>query len=165
MLNDLLGGQRQEYDDFVNRYDRGEPWDDIGDEEALERYRQVSPNLSDDVYRESARDAFDRLTPQQRAEFGRWLQTQARSRGAGDFFEQRSFDDPDALAGASARLHREQPGLLEGLLGGAMGGGALGGAAGGAQTAGNGNLLSSPIAKAVLGGIAAMAASRAMGRR
>lgn len=156
MLNDILGGQqRQDYDDFVRRYDQGAPWDGIGDDEALDRYRQVSPRLSEDQYRESAREAFSRLSPQQRAEFGRWLEQQSTSRGSSfDFSDPRGYEDPDMLAGYSARMHQQQPGLLEGLLGGAMGGGSQGG-----------SMLSGPIGKAVLGGIAAMAASKVMGRR
>lgn len=150
MLNDLLGGQRQEYDDFVRRYDRGAPWQDIGDEEALQRYQQVAPTLSDDDYRDSAREAFSRLSPQQRAEFGRWLESRAQSGGAGSVLHG-NLEDPDALAGASARLRSSQPGMLEGLLQGGAGDGQ--------------GLLRSPIAKAVIGGIAAMAASKVMGRR
>lgn len=157
MLNDLLGGQqRQDYDDFVRRYDQGAPWDGIGDDEALDRYRQVAPNLSEDQYRDSAREAFSRLSPQQRAEFGHWLQQHSRSQNSPfDMSDPRGYEDPDVLAGYSARMQQQQPGLLEGLLGGGMGMGSQGG----------GSMLSGPIGKAVLGGIAAMAASKVMGRR
>jgi hypothetical protein len=158
VLDDLLGGpERQQYDDFVTRYDRGAPWDGIGDDEALGRYREVAPRLSSDQYRESAEEAFRRLTPQQRAEFGRWLQTQSRQRQLGiqdldrDGIDDR-LEDPGYLAGATMQVRERQPDLLESLLGG-MG-----------SPGGGGGLLSSPIAKAAIGGIAAMALSRLMRR-
>jgi hypothetical protein len=162
ILNDLLGGnRRQEYENFAERYDHGAPWDDIDDNEAVERYRQVSPNLSEQDYRQSAQEAFSRLTPQQRSEFGRWLQHQAQQRGTPlDFGGDQRYDDPGVLAGASTRLHQQQPGLLDGLLGGAMGNRGAGAPAGS-----GGDLLSSPIAKAVLAGIAATAVSKVIGRR
>ena len=153
VLNELLGGtQRQDYDDFVRRYDQGAPWDGIGDDEALDRYRQVAPRLSTDQYRDSAEEAFRRLTPEQRAEFGRWLQQRSQQQGIGlgGLETADRLDDPAALATASAQVRDQQPGLLEGLLGG-----------GGS---GAGGLLSSPIAKAALAGIAAVAVSKVMGR-
>jgi hypothetical protein len=43
MLDSLLGGgQKQELDDFVNRYDQGAPWEGISDQEAIGRYQQVA---------------------------------------------------------------------------------------------------------------------------
>jgi hypothetical protein len=154
MLNELLGGsqQRQDYDDFIRRYDQGAPWEGIGDDEALDRYRQVAPRLSTDQYRDSATEAFRRLTPQQRAEFGRWLQQRSRHEGIGlsGLETADALDDPAVLASATAQAREQQPGLLEGSLG-------TGGA--GASP------LGSPIAKAALGGIAAMAVSKVMGNR
>ena len=42
-LMDMLGGERRgEYEDFVNRYEQGEPWDAIDDDEAVNRYDEVS---------------------------------------------------------------------------------------------------------------------------
>lgn len=80
MLSQLLGGgqSRQQYQDFVNRYDQGAPWDGISDREAADRYQQVAPRLSPDTYQESAEAAFARLTPEQRRQFGQYLQQQAR---------------------------------------------------------------------------------------
>ena len=149
MLQQVLGGQsREQVDDFVRRYDRGSPWDGIDDDEALQQYRRVTPALSDDQYVAAAQESFSRLSPEQRAEFGGWLQQEARRRGSpvpdldGD-----GIQDASRLAGATNQLRQQQPGLLEGLLGGAGGG------------------LGSPIAKAALGGIAAMAASKVIGGR
>jgi len=148
MLTDLLGaGQREDYDDFVQRYQRGAPWDDIGDDEAQRRYQEVAPRLPDEEYEASAEAAFRQLTPEQRAEFGRWLETRARERGVSS--DGRDVSDPHELATMTSRVRQEQPGILDQLLAGADGGEGL---------------LSHPIAKAALGGIAAMAVSKFLGR-
>lgn len=42
-LMDLLGGgDRAGLEDFAQRFDQGSPWDGFDDQEADERYRQVS---------------------------------------------------------------------------------------------------------------------------
>lgn len=167
LLNDLLGGtQGEQRQDFMRRYQQGSPWDGFDDQEAYQQYQSVAPRLSDDQYRESAQEAFARLTPEQRLEFGRWLQSQSRQRGASvpdldrDGIDDR-LQDPGYLAGATTQLRSQQPGLLDSLLGGVMGGG---GVTQGGVSQGGGGLLSSPIAKAAIGGIAAMAMSRMTGR-
>jgi hypothetical protein len=170
LLNDLLGGdQGQQRQDFVKRYDQGSPWDGIDDDEAYQQYQAVAPRLSETQFRDSAQEAFTRLTPEQRLEFGRWLQTQSRQRGAAvpdldrDGIDDR-LQDPGYLAGATTQLRTQQPGMLDSLLGGLMGGGGTAGVLGGGGGGGGGGMLSSPIAKAAIGGIAAMAMSKLMGR-
>jgi len=175
-LGGLMGGgnegRREEYQDFARRYDEGAPYDRISDEEAHSRYREVAPNLSEDDYRHSAREAFERMSPEERREFGRMLQEE--SRGRGDFGgDEGRYDDPDYLAGQMARMHGQQPDAMTQLLGGMMGtggsglmGGALGGMMGGSGArAGSGGMMSNPVAKAAVAGIAAMAVKRAMGGR
>src|SRR5438128_707613 len=80
MLQNLLGGgqQRQDYQDFVNRYDQGHPSEGYSNQEVANRYQQVAPQLPPNVYQESAEQSFARLTPEERAEFARWLQTRAQ---------------------------------------------------------------------------------------
>ena len=157
MLAQLLGGgqQRRQYQDFVNRYDQGAPWDGIDDREAYDRYQQVAPQLPPQMYQESAQEAFSRLTPQQRLQLGQHLQQQTRQQGYNvpdlnrDGIDDR-LQDPAYLAQATGQLHQQQPGILGDLLGG--GGGGQG-------------MLQSPIAKAALAGIAAVAAKRMMSGR
>ncbi len=169
LLQNLLGGGqgRQEFQDFVNRYDRGAPYEGISEQEAMQRYRQVAPQLPPDVYQQSAQDAFAQLTPQQRRQLGQYLRQQTRHQNLnfpdldGDGVDDR-FQDPNFLAQVTGRMHQQQPGLLDQLLGGAMGG--MGGQMGaGRHAQGGGNLLENPIAKAALAGIAAMAVKRMMG--
>lgn len=99
------------------------------------------------------------MSPQERAEFGRYVAT----RQDRDFIDlnQDGIDDrlqdPDYLARTTTRVHREQPGLLDQLTGGG------GGHVGGGSSTGGGGLLSSPLAKGVLGGIAAYGISRLLG--
>ncbi len=152
LLESILGGgkQRSDWDDFVTRYDQGPPWAGISDDEAVRRYDQVARQLPPQQYEEAARDAFDRMSPQERLAFGRELQQQSRQRGLdipdldGDGIDDR-LQDPGYLAQVTGGMQRRQPGMLEQLLGGGGGGG--------------GN----PLAKGALAGIAAMAAKRFMG--
>ena len=151
MLSGAGGERRKDYEDFVGRYEQGEPWDGIGDDEARSRYDEVSQHLSDDDYELSAQEAFQRMSPQQRREFGRMLRQQGRSRGV-DFGEHDSdddgvYEDPRRLARMTRHARKQQPGGLGALLGGGGGGG-------------GGGMLGNPMAKAALAGVAAMAAKR-----
>ena len=184
-LSNLMGGgsegRREEYRDFANRYDRGAPYEGISEEEAAGRYREVAPNLSEEDYRLSAREAFERMSPQEREEFGRMLRSEAQQQGYGDFIDRDHdgrddrFQDPDYLAGTMSRMHQQRPDLLGGLMGGAMGGGGGGlmggmmgggGMTGGMGASGGGSgMMGNPVAKAAMAGIAAMAVKRMMGGR
>ena len=162
LLQNLLGGgqQRQEFEDFANRYDQGSPYDGISGDEAYRRYQQVAPQLPPDVYEDAARESFSRMSPQERMQFGQHLQQRSRQQGINfpdlnqDGIDDR-YQDPNFLAQMTGRMHQQQPNLLGQLLGGgqqqAMGGGG-----------GIGDLLNNPLAKAALGGIAAMAVRRMM---
>ena len=196
LLEGLLGGgkKKDEYQDFIRRYEDGSPSDGYSDEEVADRYQQVTAQLSPEEYEDAAREAFARMSPEERAQFGRHLQEQARQRDPGfvdmdgDGQDDR-FQDPGQLAAFTNRVQQRQPNILDGILGGALGGGAggmlggmlgggggggmlggmlggaMGGNRGGRQSAGGGGMLSSPIAKAAMAGIAAMAVKRMMNRR
>lgn len=154
MFKDLLGGgagsddKRSEYEDFIGRYEQGSPYDGIGDDEAVQRYHEVDQRLDDDQYRDSAEAAFARLSPQERQEFARYMQTRAKSSGFDDFDAGRG-DDPAELARMTSQVRQKDPNMLEQLMG----------------RGGTGGPLDNPIAKAAFAGIAAMAASKFMGRR
>ena len=156
-LEQLFGGgqQRQEYQDFVNRYEQGAPWEGISNQEAMSRYQQVARQLPPQEYEQAAQEAFARMTPEQRRQLAQMLQQQARQQQVNfpdlnqDGIDDR-LQDPRAFAQVTSRMEQQQPGMLEQLLGGG-GGGAGGGA---------GEMLNNPLAKAALAGIAAMAAQR-----
>jgi hypothetical protein len=151
LLDGLLGAMGQQgAGDFIQRFERGAPWDGIGDGEALDHYGRVAGSLPPDEYRQSAQEAFSRFSPDDRRRYGELLQQQARRQ---DFGLQGveggdRLEDPGVLAEMTSRLHGAGPGVLRGILGGGGGGGAL----------------SNPLAKAALAGIAAMAMKRVMGR-
>ena len=110
------------------------------------------------MYQESAQEAFSRLTPQQRLQLGQHLQQQTRQQGYNipdlnrDGIDDR-LQDPAYLARATGQLQQQQPGILGDLLGG-------GGSSGGGQ-----GMLQSPVAKAALAGIAAVAVKKMMSGR
>ena len=163
-LQDLIGDPegRRKATDFAQRYEQGDPWDGIDDDEAATQYRKVAPRLKKGEYEEAAREAYSKLRPEQRREVGELLRHQARERNiAVDRLSDDELEDPAALGRYTAGVQQQEPDLIGSVLGGLMGGGR--GASGGAQ--GGGNLLSSPIAKAVLAGIAATAMKKVMGGR
>lgn len=153
-LDDLLGGGRkQQYEDFATRYQNGPPYDAIGNDEALQRYSELSPNLSREDYRESAEQAFSRLSPQERGEFSRWLRTKSQQQGVSvppdfnnDGIDDRMQQDPGQLAEMTTQMHDQDPNVLEQLLG-------------------KGGRFDNPIVKIALAGITAFAAQKMMGGR
>ena len=158
-MNDFLGqlmggGQKQEFEDFSRRYDQGAPWDGFDDDEARDKYRRVAPNLSPDLYEESAQETFSRLSPEQRFELGRQLQQSARQEGLDFDADDDGLRDPRRLARATSRIHQERPGFLEQMLGGGNSGGG-----------GMGGMLGGGLGKAALGGIAAIAVKKMMSGR
>src|SRR5688500_18333800 len=122
-LRPQLQQERQEFDDFIGRYEQGPPWAGVSDQEALQRYQQVAPHASPEVYQDAAREAYERMSPQQRAEFGQYLRQQARRQHIDvpdlnqDGIDDR-LQDPATLARVTSRIHEQQPGLFDQLLGG-----------------------------------------------
>ena len=161
LLESLLRGgkKREEYDDFASRYDQGSITEGYSDEEAVRYHDEVARELSPDDYESSAREAFERMSPQERMQFGQYMKSQARSRddfdGNFDDVDDDRLQDPGALAQMTRRVHERKPDMLGGLLGGGGGGGGGGGL---------GGMLGNPMAKAALGGIAAMAVKRMIRR-
>ena len=155
VLQNILGGnaqKRSQYEDFIGRYETGAPYDGIRDDEAVERYQEIAPQLSDDDYQESAEAAFSRLSPEERREFAMYMRDRARQRGITDFDGDGIDDrmqDPRELARRTRQVRQRDPNVLEQLMG----------------KGGTGGALDNPLAKAAFAGIAAMAASRLMGRR
>jgi predicted RNA-binding Zn ribbon-like protein len=149
-LQKMLGApqQRQDYQDFVKRYDQGHPSDGYSDQEAVNRYQQVTNQLPADAYQQSAQEAFAKLSPEERVEFARWLQTRAQqqnvtvpSLGSGTDYSR--FQDPGALAQVTTQMHEQEPDMLTKVL-----------------TGKTGTALDNPLARAALAGVAAMAARR-----
>jgi hypothetical protein len=159
ILDELVGaGQRQkEYKDFVNRYEQGHPSEGYSDQEVLKRYGEVSDAVSPDQYAKAAQEALGKLSPEERAAFVKMLQERAAARGV--TLSREVKPEPKELGQILTDLH-QKPGQLRDMLGG-----------GDVQSRGQapesspiGAMLASPMAKAVLAGIAAMAIKRMVGR-
>lgn len=159
-LENILGGggqQQQEYQDFVQRYDQGPPYQGLSDQEAIDRYHQVATQLPPQHYQQAAYQAFDRMSPEERAQFGRYLEQQAQQHGTYFPGQGGDYSDPNYLSQITTQMHQQRPGLLTEVLGGhPSGSGLMGGAS---------SLLSNPLAKAALAGIAAMAVKNFMQQR
>lgn len=144
------GRYRQEYEDFVSRYDAGHPSEGYDDDEVRDRYQRVSRWIPLEEYEESARESFERMSSAERREFGQYMQGRARSRGISDPAwdeDDDRYEDAGYLSQVSGRLERQEPGMLGRLLGDE------GGGFGGSSVRGG------------LAGIAAAAARRMMGRQ
>jgi hypothetical protein len=159
ILDELLGnGQRQkEYRDFVNRYEQGHPSEGYSDQEVLKRYGEVSHAVPPDQYAKAAQEALGKLSPEERAAFVKVLQERAAVRGV--TLSREVQPEPKELGQILTDLH-QKPGQLRDMLGG-----------GDVQSRGEapesspiGAMLASPMAKAVLAGIAAMVVRRVVGR-
>jgi hypothetical protein len=148
LFENLFGGQqRQEAEDFFNRYQQGHPAEGYSEEEVMQHYQTVTGSVPDEVYEQSAEESFARLSPQERKEFFQFLRQKAQQQqGAKDFVDlnQDGADDryqaPHELAQLTTCMRRQQPGFLEQMLGG-----------------GGQGMLGNPLAKGALAGIAAMA--------
>ena len=160
ILDDLLaGGQLQkQFKDFIERYEQGDPAEGYSDQEVLKRYGEVSHAVPPDQYAQAAQEALSKLSPEERAAFVKMLQDRAAARGV--TLPRQVAPEPKDLGQVLTDLH-EKPGQLRDMLGG-------GGAAQPQEQAAGSNpisdILTSPMAKAVLAGIAAMVVKRVMAR-
>jgi acyl-CoA reductase-like NAD-dependent aldehyde dehydrogenase len=160
ILDDLLGNEQlqKQYRDFVKRYEQGDPSEGYSDQEVLKRYGEVSHAVPPDQYARAAQEALGKLSPEERAAFVKMLQERAAARGMP--LSRAVQSEPTELGQILANLH-QRPGQLRDMLGG-----------GDVQSRGQapesspiGAMLASPMAKAVLAGIAAMVVKRVVGRQ
>jgi hypothetical protein len=128
ILEKIVGDKRDEFNDYTKRYDQGSPDEGYSDDEVRSRYDDVASRLSDEEYEDSAREAFERMSPQERREFYSQLRQTAGREGmdAGQFNGDASrYEDSRELAGLTSRVRREKPDMLSGLIGGNLANSAL----------------------------------------
>ena len=159
ILDDLLGNEQlqKQYKDFVKRYEQGDPSEGYSDQEVLKRYGEVSHAVPPAEYAKAAQEALDKLSPEERAAFVKMLQDRAAARGV--TLPRKVAPEPKELGQVLTDLHGK-PGQLRDMLGG-------GAAQPQEQASGSSpitDILKSPMAKAVLAGIAAMVVKRVMAR-
>lgn len=169
LLGGLFGGQddedepvrRRRATDFIDRYERGKPYEGIDDDEVLQNYRATAGRLSPQEYEEAMADSFSRLSREERRELRRQMRQQR-----GDQMRDDDDDDPRTMAREVSQYRQQgDDDPLGGLLGGL--GGMFGGG-GSAQERGSqsqGDLFGGPLGKAVLGGVAAFAMKKMMSGR
>ncbi len=116
ILDELLGGGQvqKEYQDFVNRYEQGDPSEGYSDQEVLKRYGEVSHAVPTEQYAQAAQEALSKLSPEERAEFLKMLQERAAARGLK--LPGKVASDPKDLGQVLTDLH-EKPGQLRDILG------------------------------------------------
>jgi hypothetical protein len=195
-------GNPQQAQDFVNRYQQGAPHEGYSNQEVAQQFQQVVPQLSPQQFQQAAQQSFQNMAPDQRQQFGQFLQQQAQQQGYAvpQMQQPAMYQDPNALAQMTTQVHQQNPGLLGSLLG-AVGGQQMGGSpggqtwetldpqtrdlfirqwgnraqeewqkenarnmGGGQQGGGMSGMLGSPVAKAALAGIAAIAVKNMIGR-
>jgi len=164
LLGGLFGGADDDDDDrrtgrardFVSRYEQGAPHEGYDDDEVIQNYRAMERRMSPQDFEEAASQAFGRMSPEDRRQYRQMM----RERSGGRLDP--GSDDPRELARASSRYRQEDSGGLLGMFG--LGGddGKRGDLVSG--QAGGGGMLDSPIAKAALAGIGAMAMKKMISR-
>jgi hypothetical protein len=138
---DKIGGGN--LDQILSSFNGGNH-DQVPDSQVNDAYGQVAAQLPQDQYVQAARDAFQKLSPEQRQQLAQELQSRAPAAGVTTSATQNISPDPDSLATAAGDVHAQQPNLLQQLFA-------------------PGGTFSSPFAKTALLGITAMAAQRLMG--
>ncbi|MHB1134606.1 MAG: hypothetical protein ACYC4L_19720 [Chloroflexota bacterium] len=151
LLEGMLGDekQRQGFQDFIRRYDEGHPAEGYSEQEVMDLYQQLAPDIPHDVYERAAEQSFSRLSADERLNFVRQLQQQTGSASMGysdqrDVTNDQQYRDPAYLARMVASVHQQNSDLLCRMVGGCQ------------DLAGMGDgLLTGLEAKAVLAGIVA----------
>lgn len=165
LLGGLFGGADDEDDnrrqtrarDFVSRYEQGPPHQGYDDDEVVHNYRAMDQRMSPQDFEEAATESFGRMSQDDRKQYRQMM----RDRTGGRF--EPGSEDPRELARTTSRYRQEESGGLLSMFG--MGGGDDGrrgdlvsGSSGG------GGMLDSPVAKAALAGIGAIAMKKMMSR-
>ncbi len=153
ILDELLGGGdlQRRFEDFGKRFEQGHPSEGYTDQEVVDRYQDVAHAVPPDQYAQAAQEALARLSPEERAEFVKMLQERANARGVE--LPRQVGSDPKDVGQVVTDLH-QTPGRLREILGGGSDPGQVTGASA------LPGLFASPLAKAVLAGIAAMVVKR-----
>jgi hypothetical protein len=149
ILDRLFGQERPSSPKDVQRTPEASP-----DEQALERYRYLVRTAPPEAIEEAHREAFERLTPEQRQQVLRELNAVAP---ANERVSDDARADPRTLARMATRTELRQPGLLERSLQGPGLGGMFASSLMGSIV---GSVLGSAIAHQMFGGFSHEAVAR-----
>src|SRR5579864_1062524 len=84
LVDSLLNNPKaqQEMQSYVQRYQQGPPHEGYSDQEVLQRYQQVAPQLAPQEFQQAAVQAFNNMSPDERMQFGQYVEQQLQSQGA-----------------------------------------------------------------------------------
>lgn len=185
--------QKKKTEDFINRYQTGKPTEGYTGQEAMEQFQQAAKVATPEQMQKAFQQSVANLPEDQRAEFNQMLQQRQAGKGMIDIERSGERKDVTSRDGGdSVGLDDLLGGLLGGMAGGSAGGsnsgGGLGdilsGMMGGGDTSVQaqpspskeskdsggglggmfGDLLDSPIGKAVIAGAAAFAMKEVLGK-
>jgi hypothetical protein len=142
ILDRLFGHERPSASKDVQRAPETSP-----DEQALQRYRYLVRTAPPEAIEQAHREAFERLTPEQRQQVLRELNAAAP---ADERVADPSRADPQTLARMATRAELRQPGAIERTLGGPGLGGMFASSLMGSVV---GSVIGSAIAHQMLGGL------------
>jgi len=146
-ITQILDRLSPQVSNAVRGYQDGSP-DNVPDTDVHQAYQQVASQLSPEEFQQAAASAYDKMTPEERAQVAQYLRSHAEQNGIPKSYlppPQTAATDPGALASATAEVHGQDTNMLQDMF------------------APNG-MFSSPIAKAALLGITAFAAQRLTNR-
>lgn len=151
MLGGLFGGpdqdrMRSQAKDFVSRYEQGPPEHGYEAPEVQDHFKTVGRHMSPEDVQEAAREAFRRMSPEQRRAYKHAM----RERGMGQFQAiPDDNDDPEILAEQTQKFMKEEAekkGGFDGSVGSLFG-----------EASKGESMLDNPAVKAAFAGMAAFA--------
>ena len=138
------GGAPDNYEQRAQRYQTGYSsgqYDDLDQQDVLDRYQRTVQHAPPDVVEQAHLEAFRRLPPQERQRILDQFQQVSNDPSQPFTYGGPMDASPEALARMAGQARQQQPDLLGSL----------------------GNVLSNPMAKMAMAGVAAYAAQRMMG--
>ncbi|MCC6312866.1 MAG: hypothetical protein IT337_02545 [Thermomicrobiales bacterium] len=172
MLGGLFGGPdsdrvRSQAQDFVTRYNQGQPHEGYDNQEVVNQFRNAARNAQPQDMENAATEAFSRMPREQRREYRRAMRQRGYRQFQGD-----DNDDPRVLAQQTQGFMKEQaeqhPGGIEGFLGNLFGHGNANQPATQqtqAQPQEQGSILDNTAVKAAMAGMAAFALKQMMDKQ
>ena len=138
------GGDPDNYEQRAQRYQAGYgsgQYDDLDQQDVLDRYQRTVQHAPPEVVEAAHLEAFRRLPPQERQRILDQFQQVSNDPSQPFTYGGPMDASPEALARMAGQARQQQPDLLGSL----------------------GNVLSNPMAKMAMAGVAAYAAQRMMG--
>jgi hypothetical protein len=144
LKNIFGGGDPDDHEQRAQRYQQGYSsgqYDDLDEQDVQERYRRTVQHAPPEVVEEAHLEAFRRLPPQERQRILSQFQQVSSDPRAPFTWGGPMDDSPEMLARMAGQARQQQPDMLQNL----------------------GGMLSNPMAKMAMAGVAAYAAPRIMG--